>query len=108
MDKHADKRATIDLTDIRPLSDFQRNTKAHIKRLKKSGLATVLTVNGRASVVVQDAECYQRILLAAERAEIMEAALQGVSQAETGQTETLAAFDKRIRRKHGFVVRSRK
>jgi hypothetical protein len=47
---------------IRSLTDFQRNTKKHIHRLKKSGQPQVLTVNGRAEVVVQDAKAYQEIL----------------------------------------------
>jgi PHD/YefM family antitoxin component YafN of YafNO toxin-antitoxin module len=47
---------------IHSLTDFQRNAKKHILRLKKSGRPNVLTVNGRAEVVVQDAKAYQKIL----------------------------------------------
>ncbi|HEX8876792.1 MAG TPA: hypothetical protein VF777_08600 [Phycisphaerales bacterium] len=54
--------------DIRPLTEFQRSAKAHIARLKKTGRAEVLTVNGRAAVVVQDAASYQRLVDLAERA----------------------------------------
>ena len=41
-------RQMIDLKEIHPLTDFQRNTKAHLKHLKKTGKPHVLTVNGRA------------------------------------------------------------
>ncbi len=48
----------IDLSDIHSLSDFQRNTREHIRKLKKSGKPAELTVKGQAEVVVQSAEAY--------------------------------------------------
>ena len=48
--------------DIGPLTDFNRNTKAHLKRLRRTGRPELLTVNGRAQVVVQSASAYQRLL----------------------------------------------
>ena len=44
--------------DIRSLSDFKRKTGELLGRLKKTGHPLVLTINGRAEVVVQDAEAY--------------------------------------------------
>jgi PHD/YefM family antitoxin component YafN of YafNO toxin-antitoxin module len=52
----------IALQDIRSLTDFQRNTKAHLRRLKSSGRPAVLTVNGRAELVVQDAAAFEDML----------------------------------------------
>jgi hypothetical protein len=52
----------IDLTDILSLTDFQRAAKQHISRLRRTGKAQVLTVNGAAALVVQDAKGYQRLL----------------------------------------------
>lgn len=57
----------IRLQDITSLTDFLRNTKAHLKRLKLSGRAEVLTINGKAEFVVQDAVAYQRLLQATDR-----------------------------------------
>lgn len=48
--------------DIESLTDFARNTKAHLKRLKRTGRPELLTVNGRAEVVVQNATSYQRLI----------------------------------------------
>ncbi|HEY4961960.1 MAG TPA: type II toxin-antitoxin system Phd/YefM family antitoxin [Terriglobales bacterium] len=48
--------------DIGSLTDFARNTKAHLKRLKRSGRPELLTVNGKAEVVVQNASAYQQLL----------------------------------------------
>jgi len=52
----------IALQDIRSLTDFQRNTKAHLRRLKSSGRPVVLTVNGRAELIVQDAAAFEDTL----------------------------------------------
>ena len=48
--------------DIRSLTEFARNTKTHLKRLKQTGRPELLTVNGKAEVVVQSAAAYQRLL----------------------------------------------
>jgi hypothetical protein len=55
--------------DIASLTDFHRNSKVHWMRLKRSGRPAVLTINGKAELVVQDAAAYQRLLEAVERAE---------------------------------------
>lgn len=52
----------IDVTDIHPLTGFLRDHKSHLERLQATGRPEVLTVNGRARVVVQDAEAYQRLM----------------------------------------------
>jgi PHD/YefM family antitoxin component YafN of YafNO toxin-antitoxin module len=52
----------IALQDIRSLTDFQRNTRAHLRRLKSSGRPVVLTVNGRAELIVQDAAAFEDML----------------------------------------------
>ena len=51
----------INPEDIAPLSDFQRNAKKHIQRLRRTGRVHVLTVNGRPALIVQDARAYQRM-----------------------------------------------
>ena len=44
------------------LADFQQNIEAHIDALRESGEPHVLTVNGKAEVIVQNAEAYQKML----------------------------------------------
>jgi hypothetical protein len=58
----------IDLKDIHALSDFQRNTRAHVEHLKRTGRPEVLTVHGKAELVVQHAEAYQKLHELASRA----------------------------------------
>jgi PHD/YefM family antitoxin component YafN of YafNO toxin-antitoxin module len=48
--------------DVKSLTDFTRNTKLHVKRLKRSGRPELLTVNGKAEVVVQSAGAYQLLM----------------------------------------------
>lgn len=48
--------------DIHSLTDFQRNTKAHLKKLKATGRPEVLTVNGKAELIVQNAAAYEETL----------------------------------------------
>jgi len=48
--------------DVKSLTDFTRNTKLHMKRLKRSGRPELLTVNGKAEVVVQSAGAYQLLM----------------------------------------------
>ena len=52
----------LETRNIYPLSDFQRNAKDFIAQLKESHKPIVLTVNGKAAMVIQDAESYQELL----------------------------------------------
>jgi len=53
---------------ITPLSDFVRNTKTHIAHLKSTHEPQILTVNGEATIVVQDAASYEKMAGLAEQA----------------------------------------
>lgn len=59
----------LDLRQVYSLTDFLRNHKEHIARLVESKAPVVLTVKGKASLVLQDAEGYQELLERLERAE---------------------------------------
>lgn len=56
----------LDTRNIYPLSEFQRNAKAFIAQLQESQQPIVLTVNGKAAIVIQDAVAYQELLNALE------------------------------------------
>jgi prevent-host-death family protein len=84
--------------DIRSLSDFKRNTSELLDRLKKTGNPLVLTINGKAEVVVQDAEAYQELL---ERVETMEGIPRGLTDVKVGRTKPAREVFNRLRRKHG-------
>ena len=48
--------------DIQPLSTFKRNTHELITQMRNTGNPIVLTINGKAELVVQDAASYQQLL----------------------------------------------
>lgn len=73
----------INLKDIHSLSEFQRNTRAHLEHLKKTGRPEVLTVHGQAEVVVQHADAYQKLLDLASNA----AAIVGIQRGLQGMYE---------------------
>jgi prevent-host-death family protein len=60
-------RAMVRPEDIGSLTDFNRNTKAHLKRLRRTGRPELLTVNGKAEVVVQSAAAYERLIKMLEK-----------------------------------------
>ena len=78
----------IALTDIHALTDFLRNHKRHVLRLKEAGQPEVLTINGRAELVVQDAKSYQALLDRIERAEAVTGIKRGLEDVERGRTKT--------------------
>ena len=73
--------------DIHPLTDFKRNTSDFMNQMKKTRRPVVLTVNGKAELVVQDAESYQQILDRLERLEAVEAIRLGSAAAEAGRVQ---------------------
>jgi prevent-host-death family protein len=91
----------IDLSeDIHSLSDFKRKTSEFMARMKKSGHPVVLTVNGKAELVVQDAASYQRLLELADRAEMLEFLRESREDIEAGRTEPAIEALNRLAKKH--------
>ena len=91
----------IDLaSDIHSLSDFKRKTTKFVNQMKKTGHPVVLTVNGKAEMVVQDAASYQRLLERAEQSEMIAFLRESRAQIDAGQTQpALEALDK-LAKKH--------
>jgi PHD/YefM family antitoxin component YafN of YafNO toxin-antitoxin module len=79
-------------TDIQSLTEFRRGSSRVIKQLKKSKRPMVLTVNGKAAAVVQDAGAYQRLLDIAARADAGEGIRQGREDAREGRTRSAREF----------------
>jgi prevent-host-death family protein len=64
--------------DIQSLSTFKRDTAKLVRQMKKTKAPVVLTVNGKAELVVQDAESYQKLLEAKDRMEAIEGIQRGL------------------------------
>lgn len=77
----------IDLKkDIDSLSNFKRKSSKFIRRMKSTGSPVVLTINGKAEVVVQDAASYQRLLDKAERYDAADTLRQSLDDVAKGRT----------------------
>jgi PHD/YefM family antitoxin component YafN of YafNO toxin-antitoxin module len=90
----------IPMRNIHPLTDFKRRTSEFRLRLKNTGLPEVLTVDGRADLVVQSADAYQKLLEAVERAEAIEGVRRGLASMARGEGRPVEEFDAAMRRKH--------
>jgi prevent-host-death family protein len=71
--------------DIESLSRFKRNTVDLVERMRRTGRPIVLTVNGKAELVVQHVESYQRLLDLADRMETLDAIEAGLQDVDTGR-----------------------
>src|SRR5436190_1486467 len=95
---------SLDLSNIQSLSEFQRNSKDYIRRLKKSGKPAVLTVNGQAEVVIQSAEAYQKLLDGQQLLETIRGIGHGLEQAERGEGLPMRALLEELAGEHGISV----
>lgn len=82
----------MDITkDIRPLTEFKRNTARFISHLKETGRPSVLTVNGKPQLVVMDAQAWQDVQDQVEYAKTVAAVRKGLDQARDGQGVDVSA-----------------
>lgn len=88
--------------DIHPLTEFKRNTTGLVKQMKKTRRPVVLTVNGKAELVVQDANSYQRMLERLDRLEAVEAIRQGLQDVEEGRVRDARSALEDLRKKLGL------
>ncbi len=93
--------------DIHSLSDFKRNTSEFLERMRGSGHPLVLTINGKAELVVQDAASYQKLLERVDEMEALEGIQRGLADVEAGRVTPLKKFEKEFRTKRGLPSRSR-
>jgi hypothetical protein len=78
--------AMLDLDrDINSLSNFKRNTPEFLRQLKESGHPVVLTINGKAELIVQDSASYQKLIELADRAERIEALESSINDMKAGK-----------------------
>jgi prevent-host-death family protein len=95
----------IDLREVRSVTDFQRNAKQYVGKLKKTGTPLVLTVNGRAELVVQDAASYQSLLDRLEELEVVAAIRVGLEDVKAGRVQPARKALKELGSKLGIPRR---
>lgn len=75
---------------IDSLTNFKRQTSEYLDRLHKTGEPVVLTVNGKAEIVIQDAAAYQRLveeLTQAHRDQLVTEIKKGLADVRAGRTQ---------------------
>ncbi|SPF48532.1 Prevent-host-death family protein [Candidatus Sulfopaludibacter sp. SbA4] len=92
--------------DIQSLSAFKRNTPGLLKRMRESGHPVVLTINGKAEIVVQDASAYQKLLDQLDELQGLAGIKRGLADVDTGRVTSVDDFEKEFRKKHRIPRRS--
>ena len=83
--------------DIYPVSDFHRKPAEHIKRLQATKRPEVLTVNGKATVVMIDPDSYDKLTRDAELAQTLRQVSLANAQFEKEEGIPVAVAFKKIR-----------
>ena len=84
---------------IHPVSDFSRKPAEHIKRLKKTGLPEILTVNGKAELVIQDAKAYEEMI---DLLDTLEKIAQATKSHDDGKGIPADEFFNKFEKKYGL------
>ena len=95
----------VKMEDIRSLTDFTRNARDYVQRLKETRSPVVLTINGKAALVVQDAESFQEMrerLEQLEQSAAVAAIRQGIAEFERGEDMDAREALEALRAKHGI------
>lgn len=88
--------------DIHSLSSFKRNTSEFIQLMRETGQPVVLTVNGKAELVVQYAESYQKLLELLEQLETIAGISKGLEDVDAGRTRPVEEFEQEMQQKYSI------
>ena len=80
------------IKDIRPLTEFKRDTAHFMSHLKETGRPSILTVNGKPALVVMDADAWQDIQDQFEYTQSVLGIRKGLTQAQAGEGIDAKAF----------------
>jgi len=93
----------MDITkDIQPMTTFRNHSSEIMQHLKDTKRPVILTVNGKAAAVVQDAEAYQHLLDLAAEASAIEAIRQGLEDLANGRTRSAQEVFNELRAEYGI------
>ena len=93
---------SLDLAQIHPVTDFVRNYKSYLSRIKETRKPEVLTVNGVAACVLVDAKTCQEMQAAWEKACVVKAVNQGIESMRAGAGQPNAQAFAEIRETLGL------
>lgn len=88
------------MDSIHPVSDFSRKPAEHIKRLKETGRPEILTVNGKAEVVIQSAKAYEEMV---DLIGTLEKIARAAKEHDEGRGISVDEFFHEFEKKHGLM-----
>ncbi|HLM69370.1 MAG TPA: type II toxin-antitoxin system Phd/YefM family antitoxin [Longimicrobium sp.] len=71
--------------EVVSLTDFQRHARDHVRHLRETRQPAILTVDGKPTAVVQDADAYQELLDRLDRAEAIVGINRGLVSMRRGE-----------------------
>lgn len=86
----------MQIPSIYSLADFQQNASAHLQSLRETGQPEILTVNGKAELVIQAAEAYEALLSKIEMYETSLAVNRGLRDYAEGRCCSLEEFSQQM------------
>jgi hypothetical protein len=92
----------ISLEQIHSLTDFLRNHKTHIDRLKETRMPEVLTINGKAELVILDVHSFEELVEKIERIETIDAIQAGLASANRGELKPAHQLFAEMKAKYGL------
>lgn len=87
------------------IGEFAGRTVEFLKEVRESQQALVLTEDGKAKIVVQDAASYGRLLDRLDALEMLDGIKQGMEDLDAGRVVTLGEFEREFRARHGIPSR---
>jgi prevent-host-death family protein len=98
----------LDITkDTQSITTFRRRSGEFMKQIEKTKRPVVVTVKGKAQVVIQDVEGYQRLLDIAAAGDAREGIRQGLEHAQQGLMRDAKEFFAEFRAKQGTPRKNR-
>lgn len=85
--------------DICSMSEFVRNARTHAERLRATRRPEVLTLNGAAELVVQNADAYQEMLDRMDELETLAALNEAAAEIDRGEGSPAVEAMARLREK---------
>jgi PHD/YefM family antitoxin component YafN of YafNO toxin-antitoxin module len=90
----------LEVQETHSLEEFVRDHKTHVDRIKETKTPEILTVDGRAEVVVLDADTFREILEKLYRVETVEALREGYEAVKRGDVVPVEEAFADIRKKY--------
>lgn len=94
----------IQTTDIQKLSAFRQKASEHLARLKETGRAEVLTINGEAAGVVMSPQAYDKLMEEVELARSLAMLDRSEADIKAGRTRPMREFLKELIEQYGGKV----